>query len=163
MLRSFLSVASRRGLAVPASRGYAEVVSEKLKLTFASPYDVVFKNADVDAVNVASPAGRFGIQPNHVPIISELTPGTVLVTRGTDVQKYFVSSGILSVHPGSICHISAIEAIPVENLDKVSAVQGLDQANRDLAAARTDAEKSLAQIAIDVNQAVIAAIDGTGF
>jgi len=175
MLRSLASLSKTFSVARAAtpsgatfSRYYAaepavKTSDSKVILTFACPHAVISKQEEVDFVNVPSTAGRYGIHPNHVPIISELVPGVVLVGKGNETTKYFVSTGFISVHPGSRCEISAVEAIPVENLDKAAALAGLEEATKSLQLAKSDYEKAEAQIGVEVSQALISAIDGTGY
>merc|ERR1711879_891303 len=95
-----------------------------------SPYQIIVNNEEIDSVTVPAEEGRFGIYPDHVPAISQLSPGVVEVTQNKQTKKYFVGAGFVGVHANSTCHISVTEAL-----------QGLEEAKRDLATAATEKAK----------------------
>ena len=131
--------------------------------------------ADVDGV--------FGILHNHVPTIAELKPGVVSITEteGATPKEYFVSGGFassaprasrppppsLSAHPpprpravdaNSVLNISALEAVPVEDLDAEAVKVGLAQYTDAAASAKDDVEKAEAEIGVEVYSAMSFAI-----
>eukprot|EP00168_Porphyra_purpurea_P002126 TRINITY_DN12493_c0_g1_i1.p2 TRINITY_DN12493_c0_g1~~TRINITY_DN12493_c0_g1_i1.p2 ORF type:complete len:117 (-),score=33.65 TRINITY_DN12493_c0_g1_i1:233-583(-) len=114
-------------------------------------------------VTIPSSEGYSGICENHVPMISELVPGVVTVQAegGKSEDKFFISSGFAVIDQNSVLSISAVEAVPIDQLDKVAAQQGLDAANKSLSNAKSDLRKAEAQIQVDVHSAMIAAIDGS--
>ncbi|GFR66469.1 ATP synthase subunit delta, mitochondrial [Elysia marginata] len=94
-------------------RGYADMA-----FTFASPYDVYYKDAKVKQIDVPTFSGNFGILPDHVPTLAVLKPGVINVTEedGSN-KKYFVSSGSVTINDDSSIQILAEEAHPVDRLD----------------------------------------------
>lgn len=48
-----------------------------------------YDNVEVKQVDVSSTTGTFGILPNHVPAISVLKPGPILVYEGEKIKKFF--------------------------------------------------------------------------
>ena len=56
-----------------------------------------YNNVDVKQVDVCSTTGTFGILPNHVPAISVLKPGLVVVYEQDDKQNKFFGNASLSV------------------------------------------------------------------
>ena len=48
-----------------------------------------YNNVEVKQVDVSSTTGTFGILPNHVPAISVLKPGLVVVYEQDDKQNKF--------------------------------------------------------------------------
>ena len=48
-----------------------------------------YNNVEVRQVDVSSTTGTFGILPNHVPAISVLKPGLVVVYEQDDKQNKF--------------------------------------------------------------------------
>jgi hypothetical protein len=56
--------------------------------------------------------GMFGVLPGHVPIISELKPGVLEVTKAPgEIEKYFISSGFVFAHADSTVDICGIEVL----------------------------------------------------
>ncbi|CAA6657198.1 unnamed protein product [Spirodela intermedia] len=109
---------------------------------------------------IRSDDGAMGVLPGHVPTIAELKPGVLSVHDGSEVAKYFVSSGFAFVHANSVTDIVAVEAIPVDQIDPALVQKGLAEFNQRLSSASTDVEKAEAQIGIDVHSALNAAVTG---
>lgn len=65
-------------------------------------------------VDVPGLSGDFGIMAQHVPTLSALKPGVVTVYGEDAANKYFVSSGTVTVNSDSSVQILAEEATPVE-------------------------------------------------
>ncbi|CAI0417675.1 unnamed protein product [Linum tenue] len=101
-----------------------------------------------------------GVLPGHVPTIAELKPGVMTVHEGTDVSKYFVSSGFAFIHANSVADVIAVEAVPVDHLDSNLVQKGLAEFTQKLGSASTDLEKAEAQIGVDVYSAMNSALTG---
>lgn len=145
-----------------AQRYYADA-PQGLKLFFSSPQENIATGDSVQMVTIPSSEGYSGICENHVPMISELVPGVVTVQAegGKSEEKFFISSGFAVIDQNSVLSISAVEAVPIDQLDKVAAQQGLDSAEKSLSNAKNDLRKAEAQVQVDVHSAMIAAIDGS--
>lgn len=111
-------------------------------------------------VMVPATTGQMGVLPGHVPTIAELKPGVLSVHEGSDVTKYFVSSGFAFIHANSIADIVAVEAVPIDQIDASLVQKGLAEFTQKLSSATTDLEKAEAQIGVDVHSALNSAITG---
>lgn len=111
-------------------------------------------------VIVPATTGQMGILPGHVPTIAELKPGVMSVHEGSDVKKYFVSSGFAFIHANSYADIIAVEAVPVDRIDANLVQKGLAEFTQKVSSATTDLEKAEAQIGVDVHSALNAALSG---
>ncbi|KAH9607075.1 hypothetical protein KSS87_005004 [Heliosperma pusillum] len=114
--------------------------------------------SQVDMVIVPATTGQMGVLPGHVATIAELKPGIMSVHEGTDVSKYFISSGFAVIHSNSYADIVAVEAVPIDRIDPAAVQKGLAEFTQKLGSASTDLEKAEAQIGIDVHSALNAAI-----
>merc|ERR1719329_2102405 len=99
---------------------------------------------------------------NHSLIVSQLTPGVIKVTEGTESKDYFISDGFLFFnHPtdgSGCCHVevSAVELVPTSALDKDRAAAVL--AELMAAPKETEWDRTKAQLgAALVNQVIKAA------
>ncbi|WFD18595.1 delta subunit of the central stalk of mitochondrial F1F0 ATP synthase, atp16 [Malassezia caprae] len=130
-----------------ARRGYAEAVSDKLKLSFVVPHQAFYDNAEVTQVNVPAVSGDLGILSAHVPTVEQIRPGLleVIESSGTS-KKFFVSSGFATIHPNNRLTINAIEAYTV---DKFSP-EGLADAQRVASGNGSAEEKAAAEIEVEV-------------
>lgn len=99
-----------------------------------------------------------GVLPGHMPSVARLRPGVLTVnTTDSDVKKYFVSSGYVMVHPTSVTDVTAMEAVPLEQIDADAAKKGLEDAKAALASASDDLAKAEAQVGVEVFTAMAAA------
>uniref|UniRef100_A0A1J3EZJ3 ATP synthase subunit delta', mitochondrial n=1 Tax=Noccaea caerulescens TaxID=107243 RepID=A0A1J3EZJ3_NOCCA len=138
----------------------ASSIPTKLTVNFVLPYASELSGKEVDMVIIPATTGQMGVLPGHVPTIAELKPGIMSVHEGTDVKKYFVSSGFAFLHANSVADIIAIEAVPLENIDPSQVQKGLAEFTQKLASAATDLEKAEAQIGVEVHSAINAALSG---
>jgi F-type H+-transporting ATPase subunit delta len=134
-------------------------IPTKLTFNFLAPHQALFNKQEVDMVIVPGASGAFGVLPGHVPMISELKPGVVEVTKSAgEVTKYFVSSGFVFVHGNSTLDVCAIEAVPLEDIDPEAVTSGKSSAEAELARVTDEVEKAKAQIAVDVYSAMAEAL-----
>ena len=93
---------------------------------------------------------------------AQLKPGVVVV-HGQDsndvLGKWFISGGFATIKADSSTNVSVSEAIKFEDLDAGIARKALDDANAALQKASTDMDKAYAQIQIDINEAILQALD----
>ena len=146
-----------------SSRTYADAgisSGDNLSLTFGTPRETFFNNEVVTQVDVPSGSGNFSILAQHVPIIAVLKPGLLTVTKDGRLEKYFVSSGTITVNKDSTAQILAEEASRLENFDLNSARKTADDARAALNIASTEALKAEAQIQLDTSDALIFALEG---
>lgn len=139
---------------IPAS------IPSKLTVNFVLPYQSEISSKEVDMVIIPATTGQMGVLPGHVATIAELKPGVLSVHEGSDVTKYFVSSGFAFIHANSFTDIVAVEAVPVDRIDPNQVQKGLADFNQKLSAASTELEKAEAQIGVDVHSALNAALTG---
>ncbi|XP_072957543.1 ATP synthase subunit delta', mitochondrial [Typha angustifolia] len=135
-------------------------IPSKLTVNFVLPYQSEIANKEVDMVIIPATTGQMGVLPGHVATIAELKPGLLSVHEGSEVTKYFVSSGFAFIHANSIADIVAVEAVPVDRIDPSSVQKGLADFTQKLSSASTDLEKAEAQIGVDVHSALNAALSG---
>lgn len=72
-----------------ARRGYAEAVSEQLKLSFVLPHQALYNNQEVTQVNVPAVSGDLGILAAHVPAVEQIRPGLLEVIESSGTSKKF--------------------------------------------------------------------------
>ena len=66
-------------------------MSEKFTVEIITPDKIMLKS-EVEEVTIPSYEGQMGILKNHIPIITFLRPG-IIVIKGTEEKKYFVEDG----------------------------------------------------------------------
>lgn len=164
------SSSSRAAAAVPswasARRAFADAVEEEgpafpisengMNFNFCTPSQV-FVQQKVHMVTAPGEAGELGVLDKHVPTVAPLKPGVLTVHFGDvmdkDVRHWFISGGFMMVSPEDTS-VTAVEAVDVADLDAAAVASGLAAAKQQMTAATTDEEKALAQIAVDVHEAM---------
>ncbi|NLW05277.1 MAG: F0F1 ATP synthase subunit epsilon [Pseudomonadaceae bacterium] len=74
--------------------------------------------------------GELGILPGHAPLLSELKPGTIKLTKQGGAQELiYVSSGFLEVQSTTVT-VLADSAERAVNLDEAAAKEALEAAKR---------------------------------
>ncbi|OJJ86677.1 F1F0 ATP synthase subunit delta [Aspergillus glaucus CBS 516.65] len=131
-------------------RGYAEAVSDKIKLSLTLPHQTIFNSTGVVQVNIPAESGEMGVLANHVPSIEQLKPGLVeVMEEGGASKKFFLSGGFAVVQPESQLSINAVEGFSLEDFsaDSVRAqvaeaqkVAGGNGSEQDIAEAKIELE-----------------------
>merc|ERR1739838_1029622 len=148
-----------RSLRTPNASIVSRRAMSEMAFTFAAPNGVHYKDAVVKQIDVPSFSGSFGILPNHVPALAVLAPGTITVYEESgDSNKFFVSSGTVTINDDSSVQILAEEAHSLDAFDANAAKAALEEATAAANAAGDDAAKAEAQIAVEVADALVKAL-----
>lgn len=116
-------------------------MADKIHFDLVSPERMLLSE-DVDMVTLPGSEGDFGVLAGHAPVISTLRPGVIEVRGGeTPDLRLFVRGGFVEVNPGSIV-VLAEEAIPLAEFDAAALDSRIKDAEEDLSAAKTDAERA---------------------
>jgi len=155
-----LSCTARRAVASSSrtqlqKRGYAEAVSDKLKLSLVLPHQSLFTSHEVTQVNLSAVTGDMGILANHVPTIEPLKPGLVEVIEGDgQSKKWFVSGGVATVHPNNMLTINAVEAAALEDVSLEAVRANITEARRAASGGGSEADKAEAEIELGVYESL---------
>ncbi|KOS18668.1 ATP synthase subunit delta [Escovopsis weberi] len=134
---------------VAQRRGYAEAVSDKIKLSMALPHMSIYKSQGVVQVNIPAESGEMGVLANHVPSIEQLKPGLVEVIEESGAPKqFFLSGGFASVQPNSVMSINAPEAYAIEDFSADAIRAQIAEAQK--VAAGSGSEQDIAEAKIEL-------------
>ncbi len=79
---------------------------EKISFTLTTPLGPVFQG-DVDEIVLTTKEGEITILPHHIPLVSLLTIGHVLVRSSGEENYFAIDGGIVDVrHDGSVVVLS---------------------------------------------------------
>lgn len=126
------------------------------KVTFelVSP-ERLLASVEVDMVVVPGVEGDFGVLPGHAPFISALRSGVIDVHDGGKVtERIFVADGFAEVTPER-CTVLAVEAVPLDRIDRAAVEKRIAGAELDLRDAANDQERVQAEAALDVLRAML--------
>jgi F-type H+-transporting ATPase subunit epsilon len=138
------------------------MADDKVEFELVSPEKHLLTRA-VDMVVVPGAEGDIGVLPRHSPTITTVRPGTIVVYEGGAVtDRIFIAGGFAEVSDNR-CTVLAEEAMPVEDIDKASALKSLTAAREDISSASSDATRKSAEMAAAVADAKIQAVDNTTY
>ncbi len=128
----------------------------KINFKIATPEKVVYKN-EVDSISVPTKMGEITVLPNHIPLITVLTAGEIIVRNGEEVIAMAVSGGFLEVLSTKVV-ILADKAERSEEIDIERAQSAMKRAqelrdkkatdSREFAALTAQIEKELARVKV---------------
>ncbi|KAF2756583.1 epsilon subunit of F1F0-ATP synthase N-terminal domain-containing protein [Pseudovirgaria hyperparasitica] len=140
-------------------RGYAEVASDKIKLSLALPHQAIFKSQDVVQVNIPAETGEMGVLANHVPSIEQLKPGLVEVIEESGGSKqFFLSGGFAVVQPDSQLSINAVEGFPLEDFSADAVRNQINEAQKIASGSGSEQDIAEAKIELEVLESLQAAL-----
>ncbi len=103
-----------------------------------TPEEIAFKG---EAVSVTLPTGdgEITVLSGHIPLVSTIAPGTMIVRSDKGEQMFAVARGVIEVTPTSVRVLSDI-ADRVEALEEVAIEQAKERAEKLVADRRSDSE-----------------------
>ncbi len=69
-------------------------------------------SGETDSVTLPTGLGEITVLPHHIPIISTVEPGTVIIRNGADEQYFAVARGVVQVEGGMVRVLSDIADRP---------------------------------------------------
>ena len=129
----------------------------QLQFDLVSPERLLLSEP-VDQVIVPGVEGDFAALPEHMNLISLIRPGVLHVYKsGAAPERIFVGGGFAEV-TASGCTVLAEQAQPVSEIDRALAERAIADAREDVEDAKDDVEKAVAQSALKVAEARLAAV-----
>jgi F-type H+-transporting ATPase subunit epsilon len=122
-------------------------MAETISFDLVSPERLLL-STHADMVTVPGTDGYMGVMAGHMSLISTLRPGVIDVLKDGKDTKYFIRGGFAEVNSEKIT-VLAEEAIPMAELAVEIIDQRIRDAEEDLAAAKTDAERHKAAETLD--------------
>jgi len=117
-----------------------------LKLEIVTPEAVSF-SGDVEMVTLPGAEGEMGIYPQHVPLVTQLVPGEVIVRKDGQDTSLAVGEGFVEVTASSVSILTDM-AIPAEQIDEVKAEEAKRRAEGRLAEHLDDEECATVHVAL---------------
>ena len=109
-----------------------------LHLTIITPDDTVF-TGDVLAVTLPTADGEITVLPQHIPLVSAVVPGTIIVKTAEGERVFAVSRGVLEVD-GKTMRILTDTADRAEALEEAAVEAAKARAEKLMTEKRSDAE-----------------------
>ena len=113
-----------------------------LKLEIVTPEKVAY-SADVDSVVLPAVEGEMGVLPMHIPVLTQIMPGELAVSKGGTKQYLAVGEGFVSVDQTSV-KVMTDMALDSEHIDEGAAEAAVQRAREAIASKDLGSEESAA-------------------
>ena len=121
-------------------------MANTLKLEIVTPDSKAYSE-EVEMVTLPGIDGEMGIYPQHVPLLSQLVPGEIIVRKDGRDHFLAVGEGFVEI-TGSTVAIMTDMAIRAENIDEARAEEARRRAEARLAEQLDDAEAAMVNAAL---------------
>jgi len=134
-----------------------------VKVTVLSPDQLVLDVEDADFVFLPGEAGDLGVMPDHMPLLTGLRIGTILVRSGEVEQSLAIAGGFSEITPGAVKVIADAAEI-ADKIDQDRAREAQSRAEELLRLAQSkpgEVDVERAQLALQraANRLTVAAVD----
>lgn len=134
-------------------------MADTLKLEIVTPEGIVYSE-DVDLVTLPGVAGEMGIYPQHVPLMTEMVPGDMIVRK--DGRDVFIATGegLIEVTANRVAVLTDL-AVRADRIDEAKAEEARRRAearlreklsDEEVAAVNASLARSLAQLHVKRRQ-----------
>lgn len=129
-------------------------------LNIASPERAIY-SGQAHMVSVLSVNGELGILPRHSPLLADLLPGEVRITRPDGSEEFvYVSGGYIEVLPHMVT-ILADTALRGEDVDEAAAMEAKKQAEKTIRTSPLYSDRDQAQLELIKALAQLKALEHT--
>lgn len=90
-------------------------MSPKIQFEITTPERIVYQD-EVDQVTLPTREGEITILPNHIPLVSILSPGELKIKKNEEIEYLAVSGGFIEVQPNKVV-VLADTAEKAEEID----------------------------------------------
>lgn len=123
------------------------MITDKFQLKLVAPDGVKYE-AEASEVTLPTPNGQITILPNHMPLVSLLSPGEIIVKNGTKTVELATEGGIVEIF-GNLVKVLADTAEGADSLDELKIIEAKKAAEARLAQAKDDVEFTDAAAALE--------------
>jgi F-type H+-transporting ATPase subunit epsilon len=126
-----------------------------LKLEIVTP-DAVVYSQDVHMVTLPAAGGQVGILPRHVPVLTRLVPGEIIVRRNGGREYLAVGAGLVEITGDHIAIVTDM-AVAAKDIDEARAEEARQRAaarlrdkisDEEVATVNAALARSLAQLGV---------------
>ena len=117
-----------------------------IKLEIVTPEAKIYSD-DVDMVTLTGSEGEMGILPQHMPLMTQLVAGEIIVQKGGETIFICVGDGFVQVTGDRVAILTDM-AIEADNIDEAKAEEALRLAESRMAEKISDEEAAHVQAAL---------------
>jgi F-type H+-transporting ATPase subunit epsilon len=125
------------------------LMAATLKLEIITPEEVAYRD-DVEMVLIPAELGDMGVYPMHVPLMTRILPGELIVTKGGEHTHLAIGEGFAEITQTNVRVLvdMAIEERHIDEASAEAAVERAQKAIREGLLANQNQEVATAQIAL---------------
>jgi F-type H+-transporting ATPase subunit epsilon len=111
---------------------------ETLKLEIVTPEGIVYSN-DVEMVTLPGVVGQMGVYPRHVPFMTQMTPGEIIVRKDSRNTFLAAGEGLIDVTGDRVSVLTDL-AIAADSIDEAKVEEARRRAESRLREKLSDEE-----------------------
>ena len=97
-----------------------------LKLEIVTPEAIVFSE-DVNMVTLPALDGQIGVYPQHIPLMTQIVPGEIIVQKDGQESFLAVGEGVVEVTATRVAIVTDM-AIPADRIDEAKVEEARQRA-----------------------------------
>jgi F-type H+-transporting ATPase subunit epsilon len=101
-------------------------MANTLKLEIVTP-DAIAYSQDVNMVTLPAIEGQIGVYPMHIPLMTQIQPGEIIVLKDGRESFLAVGEGLVQITGDRVAIVTDM-AIPAENIDEAKAEEARQRA-----------------------------------
>ena len=130
-------------------------MTETLKLEIVTPDAIVFSD-DVQMVTMPAVDGQIGVFPHHVPLLTQVVPGEMIVRKDGRESFLAIGEGLVLVTGDRVAIVTDM-AVPAERIDEAKMEEARQRAaarlrdkisDEEVATVNASLARSLAQLQV---------------
>ena len=134
-------------------------MANTLRLEIVTP-DATAYSEDVDMVTLPGVEGQIGILPQHIPLMTQMVPGEMIVRKNGQDRFLAVGEGLVEISADHVAILTDL-AIAAENIDEARAEEARQRAaarlreklsSEEVASVNAALTRSLAQLRVKRRQ-----------
>jgi len=102
---------------------------EKIHFTLATLFGKVYEG-DVDEITLSTKSGEISILPKHIPLISLLEIGYVIVREGEKEHHFAIDGGLVDVRPDHSVIVLSQRGENAKEIDLARAEKAMERAKK---------------------------------
>jgi len=124
-----------------------------MKLEIVTPEGTALSE-EVEMVTLPGVEGQFGVYPQHVPLLTQMIPGEVIVKQNARDHSFAVGEGLIEVTPDHVAILTDM-AVAAEHIDEAKVEEARRRAqarlndnlsDEEVAATNASLARALAQL-----------------
>jgi F-type H+-transporting ATPase subunit epsilon len=106
------------------------MMNDTLKLQIVTPDGIAFSD-NVEMVTLPGSEGQLGVLPQHIPLMTQIVPGEIIVRKDGSDRLLAVGEGLVEITPVSVAILTDM-AIAAEDIDAAKVEEARQRATERL-------------------------------